>query len=122
MPDQDLWCAVLHQAIDDALKGVPSVMAKNHASRVLMTMQAREYLTKPSKDLATVCAFAGVDMDAVIDRMLKQIAAAPTPEELIGTYELSPTHEKKPRAQAIQDRASWRFPRSTGSPDSQEMV
>lgn len=52
--------------------------------RIRDTQAARDYLTTPSKDLATVCSLAGLDMQAVIEQMRKQIVAAPTPVELIG--------------------------------------
>jgi hypothetical protein len=41
------------------------------------TADARAYLSAPSKDLAAVCAMAGMDMDALLDRMRKSLAEAP---------------------------------------------
>ena len=43
------------------------------ADKALIMREARDCLTRPSRDLAMVCALAGVDMGAVIDRMRKSI-------------------------------------------------
>ncbi len=82
MFERELWQQVLLQAVNDALHGVPGGMS-NKAVRIRDTHAARDYLTTPSQDLSMVCNLAGLDPVAVIERMRKQIAAAPTPEELI---------------------------------------
>ena len=77
---RELWQAVLVRTVADAVLGVA-----NEASRVIhvrICEEARRYLTRPSHDLAEVCALANMDMDSVIERMRKQIAKIPSPEEL----------------------------------------
>jgi hypothetical protein len=44
-----------------------------HLPHARMGREARDYITKPSQDLAMVCALAGVDMDAVNDRFRAKI-------------------------------------------------
>lgn len=80
-PESTLWQEVLLLAIQDALHGVPGGFG-NRATRQRMTEDARNYLTTPSADLAEVCALVGLDMHSVIEQMQKQIAAAPTIEQL----------------------------------------
>ncbi|MCT4332622.1 hypothetical protein MU516_07045 [Paracoccus sp. YLB-12] len=75
-----LWQSVLLRTVEDALIGVAQATSRDR--RILECKHARAYLTKPSKDLSEVCALAGMDMQAVMERMRKQIAQAPTPEEL----------------------------------------
>lgn len=82
--ERDLWQAVLLQAVTDALEGVASGGSTSNETRIRMTEEARRYLTTPSQDLSTVCNLAGLDPVAVMEAMRKRIAAAPTPEELIG--------------------------------------
>ena len=65
-PEQALWQEVLYLAVQEALYGPKNVLRVHHAR---MWREARDYLTTPSRDLAMVCALAGVDMEAVIDRM-----------------------------------------------------
>jgi hypothetical protein len=78
-PERALWQTVLFHAIDEALHG-PKNVNRLHFAR--MCHEARDYITKPNKDLAMVCAMAGVEVEAVIDQMRVQIANAPSPEEL----------------------------------------
>lgn len=85
-PERNLWCEVLLRAVDDALHG-PQV--NDGTSRLRVISEARSYLTTPSKDLSLVCSLAGVDMEALIDRMKRQLATAPTPEELIAGQKVS---------------------------------
>ncbi len=79
-PERALWCEVLLRTVQDALFGAAQVGSKTTRARICE--EARHYLTTPSDDLAEVCALAGMNMQAVIERMRVQIAAAPTPEEL----------------------------------------
>lgn len=70
-----LWQEVLVRAIMDARLDpfdwpVPKSAYED-------TAEARAYLSAPSKDLAAVCAMAGMDMDALLDRMRKRLAEAP---------------------------------------------
>ncbi|WEJ80962.1 hypothetical protein EQ718_24135 (plasmid) [Paracoccus versutus] len=81
MSEKDLWQEVLLLAIQDALHGVPGGFG-NRDTRLRMTEDARNYLTTPSADLAEVCALVGLDMHSVIERMRKQIANAPTIDQL----------------------------------------
>ena len=76
----ELWQAVLVRTVADAVVGVANEASR--AIRVRVCVDARNYLTKPSHDLAEVCALANMDMDSVIERMRKQIAKVPSPEEL----------------------------------------
>ncbi|WCR09585.1 hypothetical protein JHW45_10700 [Paracoccus stylophorae] len=80
-PRQRLWQVVLLTAIEDALIG-PSGEFEAH-NKVRVCAEARSYLTTPSKDLSEVCALAGIDAQALVDRMRVKIAQAPTPEDLI---------------------------------------
>ena len=77
---QGLWQSVLLLAVEDALYGPAQISSRDR--RIHMIETARRYLTQPSADLAEVCALAGMDMQAIIDRMRQNIAAAPSPEEL----------------------------------------
>lgn len=110
-PEQDLWRNVLLVAVEDALYGnMRRGTGKHEVSQWQTTAQVREcqsarnYLTSPSHDLSIVCNLAGLDMQAVIDNMKRQIAAAPTPEELAAspiprrTFPPKPKPEPKPRA------------------------
>jgi hypothetical protein len=71
-PQKNLWQAVLLRAIEDALR--PTMMGSAGFDRDKAIQEARDYLTKPSRDLSMVCNLAGLDMQAVIDRMKVQIA------------------------------------------------
>jgi hypothetical protein len=62
---------VLFLAVHDALHG-PKNVPKQKLAR--LWQEARDYITAPSEDLAMVCAMAGVNMDAVIERMRVHIA------------------------------------------------
>lgn len=74
MSERDLWNSVLLRAVDDALYAPNTGGGK--VSRILDAAAARSYLTKPSKDLATICDIVGIDMTALIERMRRQIANA----------------------------------------------
>jgi hypothetical protein len=75
-----LWQEVLMTSIKDALEGAPSWAA----DRVEATHIARRYFTVANIDCNTVCELAGVDPEAVRDRMRRLIANAPSPEDLFG--------------------------------------
>lgn len=74
MSERDLWSAVLLRAVEDALYAPNTGAGK--VSRILDAAAARCYLTKPSKDLATICEIVGIDMNALIERMRQRIANA----------------------------------------------
>lgn len=106
-PQQRLWAAVLLRTVEDALIGVPN---ETRISRIRICEEARTYLTTPSKDLAEVCALAGLDMQAVIDRMRNRIKDAPTPEELAdnpghsGRFNKAPAKPVQPRPAPFKDQ------------------
>ena len=75
MPERDLWQAVLMAQIEDAVS--PAHIGNSGGNKARRSAEARKYLTTPSKDLETVCCFAGVDMEALIDRMRRRIAELP---------------------------------------------
>ena len=70
-PERNLRFEVLYRTVEDATKGPRHV--PKPAYKALIMREARDYLTRPSRDLAMVCALAGVDMGAVIDRMRESI-------------------------------------------------
>lgn len=83
-PQRALWQAVLAQAVEDAIYGASlSAASKTRQHRIAATKAARAWLTTPSRDLAEVCHLAGLEPQAVMEHMRKQIAQAPTPEELV---------------------------------------
>lgn len=75
MSERDLWQEVLLRQIADARLDPAFWPVPEGAQNE--TAEARCYLTTPSKDLDTVCALAGVEMNALIDRMRKQLANVP---------------------------------------------
>ncbi|MCB5411879.1 hypothetical protein [Pseudogemmobacter faecipullorum] len=74
MSERELWQEVLLCAINDALNA-PTTSA-GESRRIQQAHEARAYLTTPSDDLAEVCSLAGIDMDALLDRMQKRLADA----------------------------------------------
>ncbi len=72
-PEQALWQAVLLQAVEEALQGPKNV---TRLQRAREWQEARDYITTPSKDLAMVCAMAGVEMEALVERMLIRCSGA----------------------------------------------
>ncbi|WP_157970958.1 hypothetical protein [Pseudogemmobacter bohemicus] len=83
MSERDLWQEVLRATVDDAILGPASVEKPIQKRRICK--EAREYLTIASKDLYTVCFLAGLDSEAVIDRMSRRIAEAPSIDEIAGS-------------------------------------
>ncbi|KQB12761.1 hypothetical protein H9N28_09465 [Rhodobacter capsulatus] len=71
-PERNLWLEVLYRTVEDATKGPRHV--PKPADKALIMREARDYLTRPSRDLAMVCALAGVDMGAVIARMRENLS------------------------------------------------
>jgi hypothetical protein len=78
--DTDLWREVLLLAVTDALIG--STVGSNRAAKIKATHKARNYITTPNADFNQVCHMANLDPIAVRDAVSKQIAAAPTVEDL----------------------------------------
>lgn len=112
-PERDLWQTVLRVLVEDALFGGMRHMAENARAgeekgsrRAHDCQKARDYLTTPSCDLSIVCNLAGLDMQAVIDHMTRQIAAAPSPDELAastirrGNLRIKPEPKPKPEPKA----------------------
>ena len=75
MSERALWQEVLLRAITDARLDPSSWPLPKSAFEE--TAEARAYLTTPSKDLATVCSLAGVEVEALLDRMQRNIASVP---------------------------------------------
>lgn len=74
MSETQLWLEVLQRAVMDArLEPQSGAVSPRQAREV---KDARSYLTTPSKDLAVVCAMAGVDMEWMIDCITLRIADA----------------------------------------------
>ena len=67
-PERNLWQECLCLLVNDALHGAAG------DNREADTELARRYLTTPSADLSMVCHMAGLDPDAVIDRMRRRLA------------------------------------------------
>ncbi|WP_316227874.1 MULTISPECIES: hypothetical protein [unclassified Bradyrhizobium] len=57
MSEQQLWCAVIQQAIIDAT----SPLSTTKAAERLDQLRSRDWLTKPNKDFNAVCALAGME-------------------------------------------------------------
>ena len=93
-PERNLWQEVLLRVIMDARLDPSSWPVPKNIYED--TAEARAYLSAPSKDLAAVCAMAGMDMDALLDRMRKRLAEAPS---LI--FDEDAPGQKRPR---MQDR------------------
>ena len=71
--ERALWQEVLLRAITDARLDASSWPFP--VSAYAETAEARAYLATPSKDLAIVCALAGVEVEALLDRMQRQVAS-----------------------------------------------
>lgn len=82
-PHRNLWQEVLLVTVDDAILGPDRNSSHDPQTRIQLCKEARHYLTTPSKDLSTVCTLAGLDVDAVINRMKERLRTAPSPEELV---------------------------------------
>ena len=80
--DRALWCEVLALAISDALDGIRGA----HRDRLLKVRAieaARRYIIEPNHDFNFVCTNAGLEPEVVRARLAKQIADAPTPEQIV---------------------------------------
>lgn len=81
--EQNLWSEVLHLTVQDAMEG--STGGHDRRAKIKQTYGARAYLTTPNEDLNIVCTLADLDPVAVREAMIKRIAEAPTPEELVNS-------------------------------------
>ena len=68
MCEQDLWAAVLHRAVEDILGTSAHSEYQEHREAV------RWLHTYQSRDFRQVCALAGLDSDAVFDRLHAALA------------------------------------------------
>lgn len=66
MSERDLWAAVLRQAISDASRG-----DKVLGEAALNRDRARNFLARPSEDLALVCDLADVSMEVLLASVQK---------------------------------------------------
>ena len=98
--DQALWCEVLSLAISDALTGTSSA-SKSRATRINEIERNRKYLTIQNSDFDMVCSLAGVDPVATREHLIRRIANAPAPEQLI-----SVKRRAQRRTTRIRERAS----------------
>ncbi|MBB4955519.1 hypothetical protein H4S14_003530 [Agrobacterium vitis] len=110
---ENLWRAVLLSAIDEALRG-PSMSTamltdKSVTYRIRCIKEARDYVIRPNKDFNMVCSLAGLDPDAARERIAKQIAAAPSPEELANTDRQAHRRTTKSTPKSRQKREVRRF-------------
>lgn len=80
--EKALWCEVLSLAISDAITGTSSGK-KSRATRIHDIERQRRYLTIKNNDFEMVCSLAGVDPDATREGLIRRIAQAPTPQELV---------------------------------------
>lgn len=77
---ENLWRAVLRQVIAEA--GGMGIKDETPAGRARAIAEARAYLTEYNRDFNTVCSLAGLDPEAVRDRVKRQLANAQSPEAL----------------------------------------
>lgn len=80
---ENLWRAVLMNAIEEAVFGISRSNYGSLSRRAAMIKDARDYVTIPNKDFDMVCSLAGLDPEAVRERVARRIAEAPTPEALV---------------------------------------
>ncbi|WP_320202370.1 hypothetical protein [Agrobacterium rosae] len=106
---ENLWRAVLFNAIDEAVRGVSQSSYFSPIQRVALIKDARDYITVPNKDFNTVCSLAGLDPEAVREHVTKQIAAAPTAEELAITPRQKKTKGKKPGPKPRTDTVRFEY-------------
>lgn len=77
-----LWCEVLLLAVTDAIEGLRGHRAPKK-TKIKQIVAARRFITVPNRDFNELCELAGVNPDAVRERVVALIEAAPTPEELV---------------------------------------
>ncbi|MHB2165730.1 hypothetical protein [Alsobacter sp. R-9] len=90
-PELALWCAVIRQAVSDAVDSVASDSVSAAARQ-----KARVWFVRKGKDFREVCTLAGVDPDQVHAAMTKRIADADgiTIEEALARYNPRPEHKR----------------------------
>ncbi|HNU82340.1 MAG TPA: hypothetical protein PKO05_02760 [Thermoanaerobaculia bacterium] len=81
-PERDLWASVVQQAISEATEQEPKKEqspGKNHKHRsqnAALRTAARKWLLGNSDDFRAVCEYAGMNPDAVRERMEKLLKKA----------------------------------------------
>lgn len=81
---ENLWRAVLLNTIDEAVRGAV-VGVGDVPTRIRLINEARDYLTKATRDFDLVCSLAGLEPEAVRERAVLLINGAPSPEALATT-------------------------------------
>ncbi len=79
---ENLWRAVLMHSIEEAFYGPRSVSNRDKATRLRLIKEARDYIAIPNADFREVCYLAGLDPEAVRERVMKRLADAPTAKEI----------------------------------------
>jgi hypothetical protein len=80
---ENLWRTVLALAIKEAVTGEGTIGSRYE--RLTQINEARHYFSTPNDDLNTVCNLAGLDPEAVRERVNRQIASAPSADILAVT-------------------------------------
>lgn len=75
---KNLWCAVLANVVAEALGNVVGGVSAPTRNRIIC--EARDYITIPNRHFNEVCSLAGLDPEAVRDRVTRQLADTPSPE------------------------------------------
>lgn len=88
--DRQLWAAVLSTAIEDATTLRTSKQAERDKQVAL------EWLLTDSKDFRSVCWMAGVDPEAVRDRLMRMLRPG-----VVGKFQKSPSDRTFPSTQEI---------------------
>ncbi len=88
---ENLWRSVLVNAIEEAIFGISRSNYSNPKTRVTHIIEARAYVTVPNRDFDMVCSLAGLDPDAVRERVAQQLATAASPEELLNSASRKPS-------------------------------
>lgn len=73
--NQDLWCAVIQQALVDATEPLTPSAAKRLSAR-MNQLRSREWFTKPNRDFEEVCDLARLDPSRVRSHAIPLIEEA----------------------------------------------
>jgi hypothetical protein len=90
-PEKQLFCAVILQAVEDAT----CPLGPNRRRNTDIT-SARDWLTKPNRDFASVCRMAGYEPSRVRGQIIKRLAEV-TPHDCP-----PPPKPRKPHAPRIR--------------------
>ena len=96
---RQLWCAVLHEAVTDAVHGPTAVQSGTitEKGRTATWQRARDYILRPNRDFLDVCELAGVDPVAVREAVAKQCEDHPITGKLRGKLPAKPARAPKPK-------------------------